>query len=40
MHGLDFILVAAAAMVISFLAAIYPAWSASRLVPVEAIRRE
>ncbi len=40
MHGLDFILVAAAAMVISFLAAIYPAWSASRLAPVEAIRRE
>jgi len=40
MHGIDFILVAAAAMVISFLAAIYPAWSASRLVPVEAIRRE
>ena len=40
MHGLDFIIVAAAAMVISFLAAIYPAWSASRLAPVEAIRRE
>ncbi len=40
MHGLDFIIVAAAAMVIAFLAAIYPAWSASRLAPVEAIRRE
>jgi lipoprotein-releasing system permease protein len=40
MQGLDFILVAAAAMVIAFLAAIYPAWQASRLEPVEAIRRE
>jgi lipoprotein-releasing system permease protein len=40
MHGLDFLIVALAAMVITFLAAIYPAWSASRLEPVEAIRRE
>jgi lipoprotein-releasing system permease protein len=40
MQGLDFAIVAAAAMAISFLAAIYPAWSASRLEPVEAIRRE
>ncbi len=40
MHGLDFVLVAAAAMLISFVAAIYPAWQASRLAPVEAIRRE
>ena len=40
MHGLDFALVAAAAMAITFLAAIYPAWQASRLAPVEAIRRE
>jgi lipoprotein-releasing system permease protein len=40
MHGMDFILVAAAAMLISFIAALYPAWQASRLPPVEAIRRE
>lgn len=40
MHGLDFGLVAVAAIAISFAAAIYPAWQASRLAPVEAIRRE
>ena len=40
MQGLDFIFVAVAAMVIAFIAAIYPAWQASRLEPVEAIRRE
>jgi lipoprotein-releasing system permease protein len=40
MQGLDFIIVAVAAMAIAFLAAIYPAWQASRLEPVEAIRRE
>jgi lipoprotein-releasing system permease protein len=40
MHGLDFALVAAAAILISFAAALYPAWQASRLAPVEAIRRE
>jgi len=40
MQSLDFVLIAAAAMVIAFFAALYPAWSASRLEPVEAIRRE
>lgn len=40
MQGLDFIVVAAAAIVISFAAAFYPAWQAARLAPAEAIRRE
>jgi len=40
MQGLDFVLVSAAAIAISFAAALYPAWQASRLEPVEAIRRE
>jgi lipoprotein-releasing system permease protein len=40
MHGVDFAVVAAAAILISFAAAFYPAWQASRLAPVEAIRRE
>jgi len=40
MQALDFILVAAAAILISFVAAFYPSWKASRLAPVEAIRRE
>jgi lipoprotein-releasing system permease protein len=40
MRGLDFALVAAAALVISYAAALYPAWQASRLAPVEAIRRK
>ena len=40
MRPLDFVLVAAAAIAISFAAALYPAWKASRLEPVEAIRRE
>jgi lipoprotein-releasing system permease protein len=40
MRGLDFVLVAAAALVISYAAALYPAWQASRLAPVEAIRRK
>ncbi|MBD3349829.1 MAG: FtsX-like permease family protein [Candidatus Eisenbacteria bacterium] len=40
MHGIDFALVAAAAMAITFAAAVYPSWQAARLEPVEAIRRE
>ncbi len=36
----DFVLVAAAAILISFLAALYPAWKAARMAPVEAIRNE
>jgi len=40
MQGLDFALVALAAMAIAFAAAVYPSWKAARLEPVEAIRRE
>lgn len=40
MQGDDFLMVAAAAMIISLLASIYPAWKASKLDPVEAIRYE
>ena len=37
-ESLDVALIAGATMLISFLATIYPAWQASRLDPVEAIR--
>lgn len=40
MRGIDFAIVAAAAVLISYAAALYPAWQASRLAPVEAIRRK
>ena len=36
----DVLLVALAAVVISFLATLYPSWHASRLNPVDAIRYE
>ena len=40
MRGLDFLVVAVAALLITYAAALYPAWQASRLAPVEAIRRK
>jgi lipoprotein-releasing system permease protein len=40
MNFSDFISVCTSAVVISFLATLYPAWQASRLNPVEAIRYE
>ncbi|MEO0085470.1 MAG: ABC transporter permease [candidate division WOR-3 bacterium] len=40
MQTLDFVLVCSAAVVITFLASVYPAYLAARLQPVEAIRHE
>jgi len=40
MAQFDFIVVAVAAIIISFLATIYPSWQASRLDPVEPLRYE
>jgi lipoprotein-releasing system permease protein len=40
MNGIDFFLVALAAIGISFLATLYPSWQASRLDPAVAIRYE
>jgi lipoprotein-releasing system permease protein len=40
MSGVDFFLIALAAMGISFLATLYPSWQASRLDPAEALRYE
>ncbi|MDZ7260556.1 MAG: lipoprotein-releasing ABC transporter permease subunit [candidate division KSB1 bacterium] len=40
MKVLDFILISLAAMFLSFIATVYPAWKASRLDPVQAIRYE
>jgi lipoprotein-releasing system permease protein len=40
MQGGDFIIVALSAIIISFLATLYPSWNAARLNPVDAIRYE
>ncbi len=40
MNGVDFLLVALAAIGISFLATLYPAWQAAKLEPAEALRYE
>jgi lipoprotein-releasing system permease protein len=40
MEWLDIALITLAAIVISFLATIYPSWQASKVNPVEALRYE
>ncbi|MBI3815913.1 MAG: FtsX-like permease family protein [Nitrospinae bacterium] len=40
MNSLDFLYISLSAIVISFLATLYPSWNASRLDPVEALRYE
>jgi len=39
-RALDGLLVAAVALLISFVATLYPSWSAVRVVPAEALRYE
>jgi lipoprotein-releasing system permease protein len=39
-RALDGLLVAAVALLISFVATLYPSWSAARVLPAEALRYE
>ena len=40
MHPFDFVAISTVALILCFLASVYPAYKASRLYPVEAIRYE